>query len=88
MARKVSFPKKWLFLPIEVEWEDHVGHGPEWTAMADVKHEPATFTTVGYLLNVTPGTVTLGSTLDEERTTTGDCTVLVRSCVKKAKSLI
>ena len=83
MRRKplVRVPRRLIHKPVKVKWLDHEGHGPQWTPVATIPENPAEFTSVGYLLKVTKGAIVLGSTLDEPKTTTGDVTVLVRSCV-------
>ena len=73
--------KRWILHPVKVTWLDHVGHGSSWVDLKDLDDKAATFVTYGWLLRVWPDRIVIGSTLDEDKTTTGDVTVLVRSCI-------
>ena len=81
----MKLTKAHLLKPVRVTWLDHVGHGASWVNLADLHpiSEPAEFITYGFLLKYSRDIIVLGSTLDKEKTTSGDVTVLLRSCVKE-----
>ena len=85
MATQIS--TRWLYKPVRITWLDHIGHGAEWANVKDIRHEVAVCYSVGYLLNCSKKTVTIGSTLDDEKTETGDVTVLVRSAITDVEPL-